>query len=353
MTASSITTASATASPANDDRVDRLAEQVEHERRRDERERRSPPGRSATGAPARTATRRARARAATARDHDRERRGCRSRPSMKRRRAEDVRVDLHARRGPARRSSSASSTPSVTSSVLAPGSFSTTSSRPAPPLTTRVADQRLVVLDHRARRRPRRSSAVVPSTRHPWPAAAGVESWSNTCRTCEALVGRLDESAGAGRRGLEEASAARRSARCRVVATIWLERHALARAAAAGRPAPAAAARAGPRSRRWRRPGRPAAGAGSSSGPARDFSIGESACRRWRARSSARRLDDDRAAASCGGLETFGSACACVSRSWTSCAALEDVGAGLEDQHDRRQPGHRLRADHVDARPRR
>jgi hypothetical protein len=33
------------------------------------------------------------------------------------------------------------------------------------------------------------------------------------------------------------------------------------------------------------------------------------------------RLDDDRGCRSVGGAETFGSACACVSRSWTSWRA--------------------------------
>ena len=57
----------------------------------------------------------------------------------------DVSVCMPAR--PGLSFSSAASTPLVTSSVLAPGNFSTTSMQAVGVVDDRVADQRLVVLD--------------------------------------------------------------------------------------------------------------------------------------------------------------------------------------------------------------
>ena len=60
------------------------------------------------------------------------------------------------------------------------------------------------------------------------------------------------------------------------------------------------------------------------------------------------RLADDSGWIIWGGLATFGSAWACVSRSWTIWRARMMSVSGLEDQHDRGEARHRLGADGLD-----
>ena len=116
------------------DRVEGLPEQIEHERRRHQREPGSSRARRATvrhsnSRAARTSTR------SSAADQRAPGRGCRWRRRCTSP-AGTPTCRSACRAGPGRRFSSASSTPSVTSSVLAPGNFSTTSSRPSPSPTT-------------------------------------------------------------------------------------------------------------------------------------------------------------------------------------------------------------------------
>ena len=46
------------------------------------------------------------------------------------------------------------------------------------------------------------------------------------------------------------------------------------------------------------------------------------------------RFVDDSGCSICGGFDTFGSACACVMRSATTCRAVNRSVPGLEHQHD-------------------
>ena len=132
-TASSITTASATASPANEIALKVSPSSVEHERRRDERHR-DRHERDQHGPPLEQEGRE-RQRQQDGRDHDRERqvvdrvldeaspagrRTCRS----------------ACRRGPASACRARPRRPSSPRRVLAPGNFSTTSIRPSLSLTT-------------------------------------------------------------------------------------------------------------------------------------------------------------------------------------------------------------------------
>ena len=103
------------------------------------------------------------------------------------------------------------------------------------------------------------------------------------------------------------------------------ERDVACPAGARGRPAPAAAGRAGPRSPRWRRRRRPSGAAGSSSARAptarsATASADESADHHHPARRRDR-LEHLRR------LPTFGNACACVSRSCDELAGVGDVRA--------------------------
>ena len=68
------------------------------------------------------------------------------------------------------------------------------------------------------------------------------------------------------------------------------------------------------------------------------------------ARSSSPGSSTTAAGASAAACETFGRACAWVSRSFTTWRARPAIGAGLEDHLDPRQPGHRLGADDVEER---
>ena len=63
-----------------------------------------------------------------------------------------------------------------------------------------------------------------------------------------------------------------------------------------------------------------------------------------RGRSSACGSAEDSGCSIWGGCDTFGFACACVSCSWTSWRASRMVGAGLEEQDDRRHARDGLRA---------
>ena len=122
--------------------------------------------------------------------------------SIKRRRAEDGRVGLQpGEPGPS--SSSASSTPSVTSSVSAPGNFSTTSSRPSPSLTTASPISgwwSTVMLATSVEAQP----SAGPLDRH-LAELLRVRDLVEHVADLEPLLRSLDEAAGAGSRGLQEA----------------------------------------------------------------------------------------------------------------------------------------------------
>ena len=122
----------------------------------------------------------------------------------------------------------------------------------------RVADQRLVILDHvrDVRRGGDRRRSVDRLDRELRPVGGRDRQ---DVLDAEPLVGRVDEAAGAGGRRLEEGQ--RRDPQGVAGRLMTCSATRLARAAGPGRPAPAADARAGPRSRRWRRRARPSAAA--------------------------------------------------------------------------------------------
>ena len=217
---------------------------------------------------------------------------------------------------PGRSLSSASSTPRVTSSVFAPGNFSTTSSRPVAVVDDRVADQRLVV-DLTSATSLRRSRPPVPST-GTLPELLGVGDALEDVADLQPLLRRLDEAAGARRRGLEEAQR-RDDLRVAGRRDDLVERHvAVAQALGVDLDLQLLVAHA-PDRRRWRRRGRPSAAGASSS--ARSPTSRSATARSEESPIIITRLDDDSGCSIVGGLETFGRACAWVSRSWTSWRA--------------------------------
>ena len=249
------------------------------------------------------------------------------------------------RRGRAAASRARPRRPSVTSSVLAPGNFSTTSIRPSPSLTTASPisgwwsdlDVRHVGQAQPAARALDRHLAEL----------LRVGDLVEHVADLQPLLRRLDEPAGARRRAPRGSSAATTTCALPAVAMTWLSVTFLSRSVLAGRPGPGAAGRACPRPRRSPRPARPSGAAASVQRAITDFSIGESSSED--SPIIITRLDDDSGCSIVGAFETFGSACAWVSRSCDELARPVDVGARLEDHHDRRQARNGLRADRVDA----
>ena len=156
-------------------------------------------------------------------------------------RPEDRRVDRRCRAGPGCSSvQRLRRRPRVTSSVLAQGNFSTTSSRPGPSLMTASPISGCVALDDQ--------SATSPSARGRGRCASTGDlgagrrrlTIGSTCRMPEPLVGRVDEPAGADHRaevGVAEQAGVQRSA---VAVHHLLERHVVRGHARRGRPGPAA-----------------------------------------------------------------------------------------------------------------
>ena len=255
-------------------------------------------------------------------------RGCRSRRSMiVAGRNIDVSVCIPAR--PGRRSSSASSTPSVTSRRVGAGEL--------------LDDQHEAVA---VRRPPRRRSAaggprpIVGHVGEPQRAGRALDrhlaqlgrvgDLSSRCRTCSRCCGvsmkppvpGVDASRKRQRR--HDLRVARRSL------TTWFERDARGRAARSGSTWTCSC---------WSRmaPDRHVGHAGHAHQPGPHRPAGDApTARSATAGRSDRpiirtRLDEDSGCSSVGGLETFGSACACVSRSCDELAGPVDVGARLED----------------------
>ena len=190
-------------------------------------------------------------------------------------------------------SSSAASTPRVTSSVLPSGCFSTISSRPGPSLMTASpigGGEPIGHVGHVAE--PERRAA-----------AEGDDGAGQVVRRRRPATGGGRPAAG---------SACRRSRRPRAPAASpaalmhRVERDAVGRAAGRDRPAPGTAGRAGPRWRRWPRRGPTSASGGSSTGPASVRSVLRRASS-TRRRSSARGWSTRAAGRMTGGRATAGS----------------------------------------------
>ena len=247
-------------------------------------------------------------------------------------------------RARARASSSASSTPSVTSSVFAPGNFSTTSSRPSPSLTTAspISGWWSILTSATSARR---SLPPVPST-GTLPSCVGVGDLLEHVADLQALLRRLDEAAGARRRGLQEAERRDRPARCPAVSTTWLSVTFLSRSRSGSTCTWSCWSRM-PQIATFATPGTPISRGRTVQRAITDCSIGESSFEDSPIIST--RLDEDSGGSSVGGFETFGSGVRLGQALLDELAAAVDVGPGLEDEHDRRQAGKRLRADHVDA----
>ena len=236
---------------------------------------------------------------------------------------------------PGSRSSSAASTLRVTSSVLPSGCFSTISSRPGPSLMT--------------------ASPIGGGE----PIATSATSPSRT----GALAAEVDHGARPGRPASRPASRWRTASRWFGVSTNppapatvaslrgphhRVERDAARPAAGRDRPAPGTACRAGPRSATFATPGT-------------DISFGRIVHSARTVRSSCEsvfdetpifitRLVDDSGCRMTGGRATAGSRTRLGREPLLhELPDLVDVGPFLEDQHHRRQPEHRLRADRLDA----
>ena len=171
-------------------------------------------------------------------------------------RAIDVSMSMPAR--PGRSLSSASSTPRVTSSVLAFGNLSTTMRKPLP-----VARRASPIRSWCS------STTVVTSPSRVWVAESleddlgklvGVVDGHHVL-DAQTLVSGVSTNPPVP--GVDASRKLRGETSKRVAGGVHdlLERHALLAAACRGRPAPAPAARAGPRWRRWRRPAHPSASA--------------------------------------------------------------------------------------------
>ena len=61
------------------------------------------------------------------------------------------------------------------------------------------------------------------------------------------------------------------------------------------------------------------------------------------------RLAEDSGCNSVGGFDTLGKGVSLGEALFNQLTATVDIGAGLEDHHDRGQPGQRFRSDHVHA----
>ena len=155
-------------------------------------------------------------------------------------------------------------------------------------------------------------------------------------RDRQALVGRVDEAAGA-----ESPSPSRgRASRPASSVTSWP-------AAGPDRPAPETGGRAGPRSRRWPRRARPSAAGGSSTSPARQLHLrqllrrdADLHARGWSTRAARASPADARRRA--------GAVAVAQQPLLHQLPRAHQVGALLEDQHDRRQAEHRFRAQRLE-----
>ncbi len=163
-------------------------------------------------------------------------------------------VSISTSFSPGRSASMAASTPRVTESVLAPSCFSTISRRPGPSLMTaspigggKPSRTSATCAERERRAAPERDRDLPQLGRG-----------ADRClvRDGDPLVRSLDETAGSRQHGVARPRAGRRPASGRG--------HAVAR----GRPAPAAAGRAGPRWRRSRRRESPSAAGARSTGRA-------------------------------------------------------------------------------------
>ena len=234
------------------------------------------------------------------------------------RRPEHGRVDLHpgeARRqlvaAPPRRRGSPPS-------VFAPGNFSTTSSSASSVAAAATASpisgwwSSTTVATSPSRSRPRAAldrhlGEVVRRPRSAGCAGPGAAGWASSMKP---PVPGVDAS----RKLSGETSCALPAVRDDLLAAS----RGVA-AALAGRPAPAAAGRAGPRSRRSRRRGRPSAAAGSSSARAPTARSGVSFCDE--SAIIITRLVDDSGCSICGGCRRSGARAPGSSRSCTSWRA--------------------------------
>ena len=224
------------------------------------------------------------------------------------------------------------STPRVTSSVFAPGNFSTTSSRPGR-RDDRVADQRLVVLDDR--RDVGQPQRAVGALDRDLARAPGRRHWQDVL-DAEPLVRRVDEAAGARRRASRNVSGDTNCALPAVSMTCSSD-------TPCSRSCAGSTCTCSWRSR-WPQ-------IGDVGHPGTPISLGRIVQRAstdmldrasvvaTTARPSSPGSSRTAAGASAAACETCGSAWAWVSRSCTSWRALEQVGARLEDHDDRRQPG--------------
>ena len=134
----------------------------------------------------------------------------------------------------------------------------------------------------------------------------------------------------------------------RAACTTSVERDAAARRADPDRPAPATGDRAGPRSRRWRRRAPPSAAAASSSESTSSAPSATASCDVTPIFSA--RLSDESGESRTGAMRDRRQL-----RHRAGEALLHDlarrqkIGPRLEDQHDRRKPEHRLRANDLHA----
>ena len=189
---------------------------------------------------------------------------------------------------------------------------------------------------------PRR--AELPST-GTWARSSGLRERQDVPDP-EALVGAVQEAAGARGRRVEEVQrrdelgVARRpdDVQQRDVAPI---------AGAPGRRAPAADGRDGPRSRRSRRRRCPSAAGGRSTARAPRARSGPASA--TRARSSSPGSSTTPAGSSAARCRRSGTRAAATGAPGHELAGAQDVGPALEEQRDRRQARHRVRADRLDA----
>ena len=245
---------------------------------------------------------------------------------------------------PGFRSSRASSTPRVTSSVLAPGNFSTTSSSPSPSPTT-ASPMSGWWSTTTWRRRRGAACRRCPST-GTWPSSAGSAICSSRCRTCSRCCGVSMKPPVPGVDASRKVSG-ETTARCRrsddllqrdalLAQALRVDQHlelpfALAQDRHVGDAGDAHQAR----------PDGP---------PGEDGLLDQRQLVRGDRPTIITRLDEESGWSIIGGFGHVRQRVRLGQPLLHDLAGPIDVGAGLEDQDDGRQPGDRLRADLVDAR---